>query len=219
MLDGELAWALAAAIHFEWDDRERDLLAPLVDATIMRVDGDAFEKTARPVVAALWAGVRPLVEETIVDQSERSDFVAEALDDACADLDLGPMRSRLALAVVGQAAVDLADHAFFLEDCLDCIEDGLGYAPPERHPGLVARAAAALALHRAPDYAVEPPDHEERRAAHERVRRMAALGRDSLPTLVPALEAITAEPLPPPTQDLVLQAVTQRRLASVAHPD
>lgn len=216
MLDGDLAWALATAIHYEWSDRERELLAPLVDATIMRVDGDAFEAIARPIVDALWSEVGPLIEETIVGQAKGTDFVADALDDALADLALGPKRSRLALAVLGQAAVDLADHSFFLEDCLDCIEDGLDHAPPERHPALVARAAAALALHGAPDFGVEPPDDEERRAARERVRAMAALGRESLPTLVPALEAIAAEPLPPAARDRVLQAVVQRRRAAVA---
>jgi hypothetical protein len=63
---------------------------------------------------------------------------------------------------------------------------------------------------------VAPPDDEERRAARERVRALAALGRESLPTLVPALEAIAAEPLPPAARDRVLQAVLQRRRAAVA---
>jgi hypothetical protein len=216
MLDGDLAWALATAIHYEWDEREQELLAPLVDATIMRVDSDAFEEIARPIVDALWSDVRPLIEERIAAQAKRSDFVADALDEALADLDLGPKRSRLALTVLGQAAVDLADDAFFLEDCLDCIEDGLGHAPPERHPGLVARAAAALALHGAPDYGSEPPADDERSEARRRVRTLAALGRESLPKLVPALEDIAAEPLPPPARDRVLQAVLQRRRARVA---
>lgn len=216
MLDGDLAWALATAIHYEWDEYERELLAPLVDATIMRLDVDAFETIARPIAATLWDDVHPLVAETLRDQAKRSEFVEEALDDALDDLELGPLRSRLAVAVLEQAAVDLADQVFFLEDCLDCIDGALAHAPPERRPELVARAAAALALHGAPDYAVEPPDDEERRAARARVRAMAALGRESLPTLVPALEAIAAEPLPPRAQDRVLHAVVQRRRAAVA---
>jgi hypothetical protein len=217
MLDGDLAWALAMEhLHFEWEGSDRELLAPLIDATIMRVECERLEEIARPLVEALWSEVRPLIEQTLVDQAKRSDFVADALDDALADLELGPRRTRLGVDVLAQAAVDLADDAFFLEDCLDCIEHGLGHAPPERHPGLVARAAAALALHGAPDYGIEPPADDERSEARRRVRTLAALGRESLPKLVPALEDIAAEPLPPPARDRVLQAVLQRRRARVA---
>lgn len=219
MLDGDLAWALATTIHYEWDEREQELLAPLIDATIMRVECERLEEIARPLIEALWGNMKPLVEETLVDQAKRSDFVADALEDALADLELGPLRSRLGVDVLAQAAVDLAEHSFFLEDCLDCIEEGLGHAPPDRHPGLVARAAAALALRGAPDFGVERPDDDERREARTRVLSMAELGLESLPRLASALRALAGEPLPPLREDAVLQAVMQRRLAGMADLD
>jgi hypothetical protein len=217
MLDGDLAWALATDLRFEWEDSDRDLFAPLVDATIMRVGCDELESIARPVAIALWDELRVPIAETLAEQAKRSEFVAEALDDALADLELGPVRSRLANYVVQQGAFDLAEHAFFLDDCLDCIEDGLGLAPPERHPELVGRAAAALALHGAPAFGEKRPDDDERRAARARVRAMAELGLESLPRLAPALRELAAEPLPPLREDGVLQAVMQRRLATIAH--
>lgn len=217
MLDGDLAWALATGIHYEWDEHERALLAPLVDATIMRVEPDALDAIAEPILEALWDELRPLVGDTLEAQAKRQDLVADALDDALADLELGPRRSRLAHAVLQQAAVDLADDSFFLEDCLDCLEDSLTLAPPERRVELVQRAAAALALNAAPDYGVERPDDEERESVRAYLRRMAELGRESLPTLAPAVAELAAEPLPPPRHDAVLAAVVRRRLAAAAH--
>jgi len=217
MLDGDLAWALATDLRFEWEESDRELFSPLVDATIMRVRSEELESIARPVAIALWDELRVPIAETLAEQAKRSELVAEALDDALADLDLGPLRSRLANYVVQQGALDLAEHAFFLDDCLDCIEDALGLAPPERHPELVGRAAAALALRGAPAFGEKRPDDDERRAARARVRSLAELGLESLPRLAPALRDLAAEPLPPLREDGVLQAVMQRRLATIAH--
>jgi hypothetical protein len=216
MLDGDLAWALGTALHYEWDDSDRALLRPLVDVTIMRVDTDALEAVARPIATVLWGELQPLLVESLVDQAKRDSFVSESLADALADVELGARRSRLAVTVLAQAAIDLAGDEFFLEDCLDCIEDGLDQAPPDRHPELVARAAAALALHRAPDYGIERPDDGEREKVRVQVRELAALGRESLPRLTTAIEALAAEPLPSLQEDAVLQAVMQRRLAAIA---
>ncbi len=217
MLDGDLAWALATDLRFEWEERDRELFAPLVDATIMRVRSEELESIARPVAIALWDELRAPIAETLAEQAKRSEFVAEALADALADLELGPVRSRLANYVIQQGAFDLAEHSFFLEDCLDCIEDGLGAAPPECHLELVGRAAAALALQGAPTFGEQRPDDDERRAARARVRSMAELGLESLPRLAPALRELAAEPLPPLRDDGVLQAVMRRRLATAAH--
>ncbi|HEY3541023.1 MAG TPA: hypothetical protein VGK79_00645 [Gaiellaceae bacterium] len=217
MLDGDLAHALAAGIHYEWTDDERELLAPLIDATIMRVDCERLDEIARPFVDALWDELRSLVGDTLREQAMKSDFVRESLEDAVADLELGPRRSRLASAVIQQAAVDLADHEFFLESCLDCIEAGLEHAWPAPRPELVGRAAAALALHRDPDYGAERPDDRERAATRARVRALAELGRESLPRLAPALAQLADEPLPPVGKDGVLQAVLKRRRAARAH--
>jgi hypothetical protein len=217
MLDDDLAAALASGLHFEWDDDERELLVPLVDATIMRVECERLEEIARPVAAAVWDGLRPLLVGELEEQARRQAFVAEALEDALADLELGPRRSDLVVAVLQQAAVDLADDVFFLEECLDCIEDGLGHAAPPARPALVERAAAVLALHRAADFGSSPPHNAERRAARERVGAMAALGRQSLPRLSRALAALVEGPLPAIEDDRVLAAVVKRRLAVDAH--
>ena len=216
MLDGDLACALATGLRFEWDEADRELLAPLIDATIMRAGAEQLEQIAAPLVDALWDAVRPLIAETLVEDAKRDDFVSAALDDALADLELGPARSRLASNVVQQAALDLADGTFFLEDCLDCIECGLEHAWPARRPELVARAAAALALHRDPDYGVERPDDVDRAAARARVRALAELGRDSLPRLATALAELAAEQLPPVGRDGVVQAVMKRHRAARA---
>jgi hypothetical protein len=48
------------------------------------------------------------------------------------------------------------------------------------------------------------------------VRELAVLGRESLPRLTTAIEALAAEPLPSLQEDAVLQAVLQRRLAAIA---
>jgi len=216
MLDGDLAHALATGIHYEWTDDERELLTPLIDATIMRVDCERLDEIAQPFVDALWDELRTLVADTLREQATNSDFVQESLEDAVADLELGPRRSRLASAVMQQAAFDLADHEFFLESCLDCIEDGLEHAWPARRPELVARAAAALALHGEPDYGVERPDDDVRTAVRAGIRGLAELGRDSLPRLAPALAELAGEPLPPLREDGVLQAVMKRRRAAKA---
>lgn len=185
MLDPDEAWALACSIHLAWDDHERELLAPLIDATIMRVDPDRLDAIARPLVVALWDGLRPLLET----ECENSDVAA--------DLAAGPEESRLALAVVEQAAMDLADHTFFLEDCLDCIEEGL-----ERRPSraLADGVAAVVALH----CESAPAD------APRRLRELAALGRESLPRVAAALEEVAADP------DRLLRAVRNRRRAAAA---
>jgi hypothetical protein len=192
---------LAFGLHFEWDDRERVLLAPLVDATIMRIDPDRLDEIARPIVAALWDGLRPLLETEVVDP------------EVAADLARGPAASTVALAVVEQAAMDLADHAFFLEDCLDCIEEGLQRGPS---PALAERAGAAIALHCNGTFGASPPTDDERDAVRGHVRTLAALGRESLPNVAAALEELAATPLPPPADDRLVQAVLRRRRAAVA---
>lgn len=214
MLDGDLAWALATALHFEWEDSERELLAPLINATIMRAEQERLDQIARRIVEALWEEVGPLVAGELRDQERTDDFVAQALGAALADLELGAA-SRLVAYVLQQAALDLADHAFFLEECLDCIEEGLAHATPQAQAALVERAVAALALHSAAQFGPSPTD-AERRAARKHIGEMAALGSDSLPLLSRALAELGAEPLPPPSQDSVLRAVINRRAAGVA---
>ncbi len=217
MLDRDLACALATGLRFDWEDGDRELFAPLIDATIMRVEPDRLDAIARPIATAVWSELRPQIAEELEEQARRERFVAEALDDALADLELGPDGSRLATAVLQQAAVDLADHVFFLEECLDCIEEGLQHAPPPARRALVDRAAAVLALHGDASFGAGAPTVAERRAARARIGALALLGREGLPRLSRALAHIADEPLPPLADDRVLQAVVKRRLAAGAH--
>jgi hypothetical protein len=185
----------------------------------MRVDDKRLDQIARPIIVALWNDLQPLLSETLREQALESGFIAESLSEALVDLSLGPGESRLAQAVIEEAAVDLAGDAFFLEFCLDCIEDGLEQAPVARRPPLVARAAAALALRDHPDYGIDRPDDRERPAVRAGVREMAELGRRSLPRLAAALAELAAEPLPSLDHDRILQAVMERRLSTTAEPN
>jgi len=116
MLDDDLAHALATGIHFEWADDEHGLFVPLIDATIMRVDGKRLEKIAQPIVEALWNELRPLVADALREQAVKSEFVAESLGEALVDVSLGPSESRLAHAVIEQAALDLAGQRVLSRD-------------------------------------------------------------------------------------------------------
>lgn len=215
MLDGDLAMALASMLRLEWDDSERELFSPLIDATIMRVEQEQLDEITRPIVGTLWDEVRPLVADELRDQAQRDDVLAEVLEDALADLELGA-QSRLAAYTLQQAALDLADEVFFLEECLDCIEEGLAHAPARASAALVDRAAAALALHGDAEFASARPTETDRRTARAHIARMAALGSDGLPRLSQALAELAAEPLPSPPDDRVLRAVVSRRLAAGA---
>src|SRR5207244_4226183 len=123
---------------------------------------------------------------------------------ARADLDLGPRDSRLARAVVDQAADQLAGERQRPLCCLLCIEEGL-----ERSPA-AERRAQVLAVARVAGHAAAIPDAElraavvaasvrraspalvlatdaRRVAVHGWLRRIAMLGASSLPATSAAL--------------------------------
>src|SRR4051794_272850 len=108
MLDDDTARGLALVISFEWNADETRLLAPLVDATLVWADDEDLERIAAPLVATLWeSDLRGDIESALDRLAPRHEHVRTALDAARADLAGGPKGSRLARAVVEQAAVEL----------------------------------------------------------------------------------------------------------------
>ena len=183
MLDDDVARNLALFAGLVWEDRDRAVLAPLIDATIVSADEEQLDVIAAPIVEVLWTdGLRDDIERAIVHRPER--------DAARADLALGPARSRVALAYVKQGAVDLADDALLPGVCLCCAEDGIGAAPPERHEQIALHAAVAVVLRAHPDFGAAEPSADELTAASGRVEEIAALAAASLPKLSAALREI-----------------------------
>jgi hypothetical protein len=181
MVDDDVARDLALFAGLVWGDEDRALLAPLIDATMVWAEEDELDAIAAPLVEALWAdGLRDDIERALAQRAER--------EAGLADLALGPAQSRLALAYVKQAAVELADEGAMLSDCcLCCCEDGLCTAPPERHKAIVLDAAVSILLRSFPDFGAGTPSNAARSAARERVRGIAKLAERSLPRLSAAL--------------------------------
>lgn len=182
MLDVDTAQELALFAGLVWDD-DREILAPLIDAVTVWADEELLEEIARPIVQRLWANdLRGGIERALR-------AYAKAPAAAFADLDLGPERSRLALAYVQQGAVDLCgtcvSHA-----CLCCVEDGLAAAAPGRRDELVHKTAIELVLAAGDDVEPEP-----------RIRKLATLAERSLPRLSAALRELDFDAL---ARDLVL---------------
>ena len=168
MLDAYTAQDLALFAGLVWDD-DRATLAPLIDAVTVWADEELLDELARPIVAQLWEdGLRAVIESALRDYGK-------APRAALADLELGPARSRLALAYVKQGAVDLCPM-FERHRCLCCVDDGLAVIPPERHEALVHETALELVL--ASDGDVDP---------EARIRQLALLAERSLPRLAAAL--------------------------------
>jgi len=188
MLDDDVARDLALFAGLVWGDDDRELLAPLIDATIVWAEEEQLNEIAVPIVEALWAdGLREDVERAVEHRPERAD--------ALADLSLGPAQSRLALAYVKQGALDLSDDALLPGLCLCCAEDGLGAAPSERHPAIVLQAAVGIVLRAQPDFGEGVPAEGRLAGARERLREVAMLATQSLPNLSAALHEVELDDL------------------------
>lgn len=168
MLDDDTALDLALVAGLVWDD-DRDVLAPLVDAVTVFAAEERVDAIARPIVEQLWAGgLRDDIEAALR-------AYGKAPPDAFADLELGPARSRLALAYVRQGAVDL-DGTFDRHNCLCCVEEGLGNLAGGRREALAHETAVELVLAAGADVKTEV-----------RLRSLALLAEQSLPLLSAAL--------------------------------
>src|SRR5256885_17094847 len=99
-----MACELAVFAGLEWQEGDRKVLAPLIDATLLWVDDEQLDEIAAPIVEALWADdLRGDIERALVPYEERHGEVLGAR----ADLDAGPGRSRRALAYAQPGAIDL----------------------------------------------------------------------------------------------------------------
>jgi hypothetical protein len=210
---------LARTLNLEFEPDDMPVLAPLVDASLVWLDDEARTPIAAPVVEALWPReLREDIERGLHEAAELSDRVRASLSDALTDLDAGPLDSRLARAVVDQAADEAAHDLQVPICCVLCFEEGLARLEAEdrrtravefaRLAGHAAqvpeddvRAAVAAAAVRGEPAAAALGTRERRLAIRTWLGRIAELARDSLPVTAAALDELLAEPLPDAAAD------------------
>jgi hypothetical protein len=231
MLDDDTAYELAAAMRLEFGPDDFDDLAPLVDAALVWLDGEARERIAVWVVEALWPReLREDIDRGLDAVAERGPRRLRArIARARADLAAGPADSRLARAVVDQAADERAFDLQLPVACPHCLDEGVerSDAPGRRERALVfARMAGHAAA--VPDdelraavadgaAALELATDERRAEVRWWLRRVAMLGQRTIPHLSAALFELLDEPMPAAEHDEVWQVAVQgleRRLAS-----
>lgn len=218
-ISDETARELAFLTPLEWSDADRELLSPLVDAMLVWADDKTAARLAMPLVMTFWQdGLRADIEEALERTRSRDGDFAELVEAALADLEAGPSNSRLALAVVEQAAVELAGEEQGFDCCLLCVHDSLLTAPAQdraRRARTVARIATraaavplddvrraveAAALHGS-DAALLLATDERRVAVRRWLGRLAELGERSIAPLAVELRALADEPLPAAADD------------------
>jgi hypothetical protein len=221
VLDESTARDIALAISLQFEGDDIPLLAPLADASLVWLGEAERARIAAPIVETLWTReLREDIERGLEVVAERWARVRRRLGAARADLDLGPRHSRLARAVVNQAADQLAGDRQRSLCCLLCVEEGLERAPAaERRARVLAvarvaghaaaipetdvRAAVVEASVRRTSPTLVLATDERRAAVHAWLRRIAVLGATSLP----ATSAALAELLEEPTDDVWREAV------------
>jgi hypothetical protein len=230
MLTDCAARELTYFVGLEWDDADRAILAPLVDAALVWADSNTLEALAGPIVGQLWGReLREDIERALDAAAERHGHVRLVLDDAKADLAAGPEGSVLARAIVEQGGFDLAGDDLLPMHCLLCLEDGLAAKPPEERGGAALqvarlarrvlavppaeiRAAVAGAAVGGPDVATILATDERRRVVRDWLGRLAELGTHSIPTiseeLSAAIHVATREPAEDPIWCEAVRGIT-----------
>jgi hypothetical protein len=219
VLSEETVHELLYFVGLEWNESDRELLDPIVDAAFVCAEDDVPTATLDPIVETLWReGLATDIERALDDASVRHNVVARARESARADLATGPKLSALGRAIVLQGAADLAFRESESIFCMLCLEEMALTAAPEPRRALarriarlatrvaaVPRAEVRSALARS---AVAPPCTAVRLATDERrlavrawLGRLASLGRRSVPTLASELRAELHGPLPPSSAD------------------
>jgi len=211
-----IAHDLALAMALEFEPADVDALAPLVDAALVWLDEDAREPIAAAVAEALWPReLRDDIERGLDVVEDRFPHLRREVARARKDLERGPRGSRLALAVVDQAADEAAFDLQLPVGCPHCLDEGIG-----RSSGDGARERTLLFARMAGHAARIPPDElravsdavdpalelasDDRRAdVRWWLRRVALLGRHSVPNLSAALLELLNEPLPEAYEDEV----------------
>jgi len=220
-IGNDVARELALLVPLEWSESDRALLAPLVDATLVWADDEVLGRIAEPIVVAMWQdGLRTDVERALDQVVARHTRLALMLAAAHVDLEAGPHGSRLALAVVVQAAAELAFDEQAPVCCLLCLHDlMLGATAEERTrlacrvariatraaavPADDVRAAVSFAAVHGGDAALAISTDERRHAVRAWLGRLADLGAESVGALALELRALAAEPLPAAVDDEV----------------
>jgi len=206
-------------VALDWDDDDRVLLAPLVDAALVWAEPETLAALAAPIVEQLWQKeLRQDIERALDDAAQRHKNVRVMLDDARADLAAGPAESALARAVVEQGGFDLAGADMLPMHCLLCLEEGLARKTKEERgtlalriaqlaprvlvvPHAEIRAAMTRAAVGGPDIATALATDERRRVLREWLVRLAELGKHSIPTVAEDLAAALRAPPSPPAGD------------------
>jgi hypothetical protein len=219
--------ALAIALRFE-EAGDAEALAPLVDAALVWLDDASREPIARSVVETLWPRqLREDIEAALDVVAKRSRHVRRAAARARRDLAAGPAKSRLAVAVVEQAAGERAFDLQLQVGCMHCVDEGIARDPEKRLDGALTVArmaghAAAIAEQELREAledgaaAVTVATDERRAEVRWWLRRIALLGQRSIPHLSAALFELLDEPLPAAEHDEVWREAIdglERRLA------
>jgi hypothetical protein len=231
MLTEDDARDLANYSALAWDDADRELLAPLVDAAFVCAEELEFERVGWPMVEALWAdGLADAIEEAVAHGPS-----AELLEAARADLAQGPRESKLGRAYVEQGASQLAFEEQMPICCLLCVEERLGRTDAAERPEVARqvariairaagvpedelRAAVALAAVGGPSTALAVATDERRRAVRAWLGRLAELGVKTAPNLSAELRALVAGPLPVVEADDVWPETVAGLSEAVGHP-
>lgn len=220
MLDDATARNLALELGLQFEEADFDALAPLVDASLVWLEDDARSEIAASVAEELWPrelreDIERGLERVSTDTARRRRDVAAARRDLAA----GPRASRLARAVVDQAADERAFDLQLPVGCPHCIDEGIGrgdtaerresallYAKMAGHAARIPRDEIRAAL-AAPTPALELATDERRTEVRWWLRRIAFLGQESMPNGAAALrELLDDDELPPVEDDAIWRA-------------
>jgi hypothetical protein len=232
MLSVDAARDLAMYSALEWDDADRELLAPLIDAAFVGAEESEFERVGWPMVEALWQGGLAGDIERAVAQGSDADLIAAAR----ADLAAGPRQSKLGRAYVEQAAGQFAFEEQLPVCCLLCVEELLGRADAAERPQIARRVAriavraaavpeeelraavAVVAVGGVASTALAVATDERRRAVRAWLGRLAELGVTTAPNLSGELHALVDGPLPAAEHDDVWRETIAGLTEAVGHP-
>jgi hypothetical protein len=211
VLTEEAAQKLTYFVGLQWEDADRQVLEPLVDAALVWAFPDQLAQIALPIVETLWEDeLREDIERALDDASSQHDEVACLAADAKADLAAGPRRSRLARAIVEQGAFELAGTDMLPMHCLLCLEEHVAAAPVAERTRLALRvaqlarrvldvpstevsAALSVAAVQRGDVAVALATDQRRSVVRQWLARLAELGAYSIPTVAEVLAAAVTD--------------------------
>jgi hypothetical protein len=227
------AWDLAVGLGIRSPpSTDPAALDELADAMLVGMsDGPELDALTTAAVAAIWSSE---LEAAIREGLEG--FTGEAWWTRAAHHALGDLAERgrgpeVAHEVVRHLAMDLGHADVPPLFCLHCLEEWVAAAPDAKarrelaiEAALVAatdvdvdRRAAVRVLAR-PGGTASLGTVERRAAVRARLRRIANLGRRSIPRLAAELDAIAGEPLPAAEDDDVWEVVCRRLVEHPAAP-